>query len=506
MRSEGGELIVTETVRRERQPTTAEASGGFFGHPWGLATLFGAEMWERFSFYGLRALLVLYLTAGTAEGGLNWHESTAVAFYGVYIALVYMLALPGGWVADRLLGGRRAVLVGGGVIATGHYLMAIPVTATFFAGLACVVIGTGLLKPNISALVGKLYGDADEKRDAAFSLFYVGINLGAFAAPLVVSTVGEKVNWHLGFGAAGVGMTLGLVMYVAGRRTLRGVGEEPPNPADRATVARVLRWTALGAAVAAVLLAADAALGTLTMNHVVNALTVVIVCVPIVYFTAMLRSPRVTPTERVHVRAYLFLFLSSAVFWMIYDQAGSVLNLFAEKEVDRSVLGWTVPVGWFQSVNPVLIFIFAPLYAWMWVRLGPRAPRTSVKFSVGLVGIGSSFLLMALAARAAEGPGRINPFWLVAVYLVQTLSELTLSPVGLSVTTRLAPAAFTGQMLGLWFLAVAVGDAAGGQVARLRAQVGSVPYFLTLGVLAILVGFALYGARRHLNRLLGDVH
>lgn len=477
----------------------------FLGHPRGLATLFLAEMWERFSFYGMRAILVLYLVAAPADGGLGLAATTAAALYGVYNAMVYMAALPGGWLADRVLGARRAVLVGGAVIACGHYTLAIPARPAFVAGLGLIVVGTGLLKPNMSQLVGYLYADDDARRDAGFSLFYVGVNLGAFLAPLVVGYLGEQVNWHVGFAAAGVGMTFGLVQYVLGGRYLGDVGQRPERPADPATRARVLRRAGLWLGLAAAAVLIDIGLGTFVLDHLLTALTVTIVLVPIGYFAAMLRDRRLDDLERRRLQAYVWLFLAAAVFWMIYDQAGSVLNVFAEQDVDRHAGAFQVPASWFQSINPVLILALAPAFAWLWIRWGTRQPAVGSKFAAGLAGIGLSFVLMAFAAAAAQGPGLISPWWLVGVYLVQTVAELTLSPVGLSVTTRLAPAAFASQLLGLWFLATAVGDAAGGQLARLQPALGQPVYFGTLGVLAVLVGVALRAGTRPLTALTGGV-
>jgi POT family proton-dependent oligopeptide transporter len=481
--------------------TRTRPAGTFLGHPRGLATLFLAEMWERFSFYGMRAILVLYLVAAPTEGGLGMAATTAATLYGVYNAMVYMAALPGGWLADRVIGARRAVLVGGAVIAAGHFSLAVPTGATFVLGLVLIVAGTGLLKPNMSQLVGDLYAGDDARRDSGFSLFYMGVNLGAFGAPLLVGWLGESVNWHLGFSAAGVGMLFGLAQYVRGARYLGDAGLAPARPADAATRSRVLRRALLWLGVAAAALAVDVAVGAFGLGHVLNALTAVIVVVPVVYFAVILRDPRLSAAERGRVRPYVWLFLAAAVFWMIYDQAGSVLSVFAAAKTNRDLGFWTVPASWFQSVNPVMILLLAPVFAWLWIRWGSRQPGAAAKFAFGLVGVGLSFGLMALAARAAEGPGLVSPLWLVGVFLVQTIAELTLSPVGLSVTTRMAPAAFAGQLLGLWFLAVAVGDAAGGQAAKLLPSLGQQLYFTVLGALAVLVGIGLaLGGRR----LVGD--
>ncbi|MFI6519654.1 peptide MFS transporter [Spirillospora sp. NPDC050679] len=476
----------------------------FFGHPWGLATLFFTEMWERFSFYGLRAILVLFLIAPPADSGLGMAEGTAKALLGVYMAMVYFVALPGGWIADRLLGARRAVLVGGVVIMLGHLSMAIPGGAGFvYLGLVLIILGTGLLKPNISTMVGKLYrGEHDARRDAAFSIFYMGINIGSLA-PFVVGYLGEQVNWHLGFGAAAVGMALGLVQYLAGGRHLAGVGDRPGNPLTPAERRRVLRTVGLAAAAAAAVVLVFAALGRLTVDGVTVALTVLAIVVPVAYFGYMFRSPEVSGEERVRLRAYVWLFLAAALFWMIFDQAAGPLNIFAQQSVDLSVFGWRMPASWTQNINPILIICFAAVFAWLWVRLGDRV-GTPQKFAFALVMCGLSFVVMSAASNAASGGAKVSLLWLIAVYLLQTLGELSLSPVGLSVTTKLAPQAFASQMMGVWFLATAAGDAVGGQVARLQEPWGDVRYFLLLGACTLAAGVVMFLFTRSLRRLMGE--
>ncbi|MCO1617495.1 peptide MFS transporter [Micromonospora tulbaghiae] len=477
----------------------------FFGHPRALSTLFLTEMWERFSFYGMRAILVLYLTAAVADGGLDLGESSANAVYGTYNAMVYLMALPGGWVADRLIGARRSVLWGGVVIAAGHYVMAIPTGWSVFAGMALIVLGTGLLKPNISTMVGDLYERDSPRRDAGFSIFYMGINLGAFIAPLITGFLGERINWHLGFGAAAVGMTFGVLQYVLGRRNLGDAGARPADPllgADRRrALTRIGVATVVLLAVLLVLLVA----GWFTVDTVVNLLTVVTVLVTVGYFARILTDREISGTERSRMKAYVWLFLFAASFWLIYDQAGSVLNIFAADRTDRSVGGFTFPASWLQSVNPILIIIGAPLAAALWLKLGHRV-STPTKFAVGLVLNGLSFVLMAAAAQAAVGGDLVSPLWLVAVYAIQVAGELSLSPVGLSATTKLAPVKYASQMLGLWFLATAVGDAIGGQVARLADTWSQPVYFLTFGLASVVLGLAAVMFTRQIRHLMAGIH
>ena len=492
------------------QQVTPAGGKTFFGHPRGLATLFMTEMWERFSWYGMRAILVLYLIAGVLDGPLKEKEALAAAIYGVYNALVYMLAMPGGWIADRLWGARKAVLVGGIIIASGHFVLAIPSSTSFFFGLLLIAVGTGLLKPNISAMVGGLYKESESaRRDAGFTLFYMAINVGAMAAPLVVGTVGENVNWHLGFAIAGIGMTLALVQYVIGGRHLGDVGKAVPTPASpeekRAVLRKVLLWS--GIAVAAVV--ADVALGTYDIEHIVNAMAVLGVVVPILYFAVMFRSPELTAEDRPKIKAFVWFFATAVLFWMIYDQSGSLLTIFADTKTDRMIGGWEFPASWYQSVNPVYVIILAPLFAAAWVRLAQRnrEPNTVVKFALGMLLIGGSFVLMGLAgaAAASSGTGKVTVFWLLGVYLVQTLGEMCLSPVGLSLSTKLAPPQFMSQIMGLWFLATATGNALNGWTVRLNEPMGDAAYYTMWAVIAILAGLAFLVAQKKIRALMGNV-
>ncbi|MFD9945662.1 peptide MFS transporter [Nonomuraea sp. NPDC059023] len=478
----------------------------FFGHPWGLATLFGTEMWERFSWYGLRAILATFLAASPATGGLGMTEETAQAVVGVYGALIYLVALPGGWVADRILGARRSVFWGGFVIMLGHISMAIPVQGPVFiaVGLLLIITGTGLLKPNISVMVGKLYPEGDDgRRDSGFSLFYLGINLGAFFAPLVVGWLAAGDRWHLGFGAAAVGMALGLVQYTLGRKQLRGVGDRPGEPLTPAERTKVLRLTLVSVVVVLAVLAVWIASGTFDLDRFTLVVTIVILAVPIVYFLYVLRGPHeLTADERSKMKAYIWLFVAAAIFWMIYDLAPSKLLFFAQNNTDLNLLGVPIQAATTQSFNPLFIMIFVPVFAALWLKLGNRV-STPQKFAFALIMVGLSFVVMALAAKLAES-GKVSVWWLVLVYLIQVFGELSLSPVGLSVTTKLAPAAFKGQMLGVWFIAVSVGDAVGGQTGRLSSVMSDTTYYLVLAAMAIVAGVALFMFVRKLREMMAE--
>ncbi|WP_327104667.1 peptide MFS transporter [Nonomuraea glycinis] len=481
----------------------------FFGHPWGLATLFGTEMWERFSWYGLRAILATFLVASPAHQGLGMTEETAQAVVGVYGALIYLVALPGGWIADRILGPRRSVLWGGFVIMCGHISMAVPVPTPFFVwlGLLLIIAGTGLLKPNISVMVGKLYPEEDDaRRDAGFSLFYLGINLGAFFAPIVVGRLAADDQWHLGFGAAAVGMALGLVQYAwGGRRSLRGVGGRPDVPLTPREMRRFTLLVSAAVAVAAIALGVWAASGTFTLSRFTLVVTVLILVVPVLYFGyIMLGGHGLTEDERSRMKAYIWLFIAASIFWMIYDLAPSKLLFFAQNHTDLSLFGVTIQAATTQSFNPLFIMIFVPVFAALWVKLGTRV-STPQKFAFALVMVGLSFVVMALAASLAQG-GRVTVWWLVLVYLIQVFGELSLSPVGLSVTTKLAPLAFKGQMLGVWFIAVSVGDAVGGQTGRLGDVLSEPAYYLLLAAMAIVAGLALFMFTRRLRVMMSEHH
>ena len=481
----------------------------FFGHPRGLSTLFFTEMWERFSYYGMRALLVLYMTAPLtgANPGLAMDEGVAKAVYGTYAGLVYLTPIAGGWIADRVFGLRRTVLYGGIVIAIGHYLMAVDTQATFWLGLMSIALGTGLLKPNISGMVGQLYDEGDTKRDAGFSLFYMGINIGSLFAPLVCGTLGEQYNWHWGFGAAGVGMTLGLIQYVVGRKNLHGVGETPDNPADTGERRRALIVGAIVVAIVGGLIVLLTLVGQEPVTAVTNAITIFILLVPIWYFRQVLGRPGHSATERSHVRAFIWVFLGAAFFWMIFEQAGSTLTLFADNVTNLTLTsGFTMPASWLQSVNPLFIVIFAPVFSALWMRWGERAPRTSVKFGLALVIVGFSFLILIVPTTAYLDTGaKAALWWLILVYLLQTWGELLLSPNGLSATTKLAPAGTLGQFLALWFLATSVGTTVGGQIARITSD-DPVLSFAVCGGMAVAFGLVMLVMARRINALMGHVH
>ncbi|MEW9531120.1 peptide MFS transporter [Microbispora sp. NPDC049125] len=487
-------------------PGAPERDRTFFGHPRGLATLFGTEMWERFSYYGMRAILVLFLSAPAVRGGMGLPETTAVGVYGVYIASVYLLALAGGWMADRLFGPRRTVLYGAMIIMAGHLSMAVPAGGAFvWAGLTLIALGSGMLKPNIAALVGELYReDDDARRDSGYTIFYMGINLGAFLGITVVPWLQTGGRWHLAFAAAAAGMAVGLSQYVLGRRHLRGVGEEPDHrltPEERRHF-RLVIGGSLTVLAAALLVWARS--GTFTIDRFALALAILTTAVPVAYFVFLFTgSHEITPEERTRLVAYVWLFLAAAVFWLIYDQAGSALLLFAQNQTDLRVGGFDVPPGWVSNINSIAIVVLAPVFADLFYRAGDRI-GTPVKFAVGLVLVGLSFVVMSVAAGVASGGTRVSILWLLSVYMIQTIGELFLSPAGLSVTNKLAPRAFENQMMGVWYLAISLGDSIGGQAYRLTTVIPMPAYYLLLALGAIAAGLVLLLFARRIRALMAE--
>ena len=443
-------------------------------HPPGLRTLFFTEMWERFSYYGMRALLVLFMTATIAEGGLNMDDATATAVYGLYTAAVYLAALPGGWIADRLLGAQQAVWYGGIVIMLGHFTLAIPAVPTFYLGLALVVLGTGLLKPNISAIVGELYPQHGSGKDAGYTIFYMGINLGALLGPLVCSALGEsdRFGWHYGFAAAGIGMLLGLIQYRYSRSQLRDAGLYPAHLRSGAGIEGAPRygWLCVGIGLGLLLVTLLLAVGgALSFDAVglAQGSTYLLSAIVILYFACIFRYGRLTGEERRGVAAIVILVIAAAIFWSGFEQAGSSLNLFAQRYTEREWLGFVIPAGWFQSLNPLFILILAPFMAALWVNLGRRNldPSIPVKFALGLIQLGLGFFVIFLAARLVAGGDSVLPTWLLLTYLLHTTGELCLSPVGLSAISKLAPKRYLSQMMGIWFLGAALGNLVAGLLA-----------------------------------------
>jgi POT family proton-dependent oligopeptide transporter len=539
-------------------------------------------MWERFSYYGMRALLVLFMTApiSAANPGLGFDDGKAGAIYGLYTSMVYLLALPGGWIADNLWGQRRAVFVGGVIIAMGHFTLAAPLVGlpdvpSFFLGLFFIVVGTGLLKPNVSTMVGDLYpspeGAEDEheqaergaKRDAAFSIFYMGINLGAILGPFVCGTLGEEVNWHWGFSAAGFGMILGLAQYKLGDRDLGPVGRlgGEHTPEDVRRKSRNFYISAGIVAGVAAVMAYLMASGTITLTLQTFATWVGygILLLVIVFFAYLLFDVKVAgaflalflllvaglsttfepvtlagqwaivvtlgtfivaalgmrlakgdqvPLEKERLMVIFWLFLLAAIFWSGFEQAGSSMNLFAERLTDRTFGGWEMPTTWLQNVNPIFIVVLAPVFGWLWQWLAHRDadPSIPVKFGLGLLGLAAGFFVISWGAANATEADKAAVAWLVVTYFLHTCGELALSPVGLSSMTKLAPAGRVGQMMGVWFIAAALGNLFAGLVAGQLETLAPSALFQSVAIFTGSAGVVALLVSPGVKRLMGRMH
>jgi len=452
---------------------------GFFGHPRGLSTLFFTEMWERFSYYGMRALLTLYMTSKVVDGGLGFDEKYSSVIYATYVSSVWYLPLVGGWLADKFLGARRAVLIGGIIIACGHYSMAFDSLPTFYAALVLIAFGTGLLKPNISSMVGQLYRPEDKRRDAGFSIFYMGINLGAFISPFVTGFLAQGAwfkgfitriglnpahSWHWGFAAAGVGMTLGVIQYVLGSSRLREAGIKPTKSTDRTASGSEKRLDVVTSVLAIVGALLGAGFGYRYDSGWITVPFWTVCGYFIGYLGGTTRLLKGAELRRVLVIFILVLF--SIIFWMTYEQAGSSLTLFADRLTRNSIFGWEFPSSFWQSVPAIFVILLAPVFAFIWQRMGDRQPSSPAKFAFGLFFAGIAFVVITFAARLT-GAGRVSPIWLLVVYFIQTVGELCLSPVGLSTITRLSPVRMVGLMMGVWFLSISVGSYIAGRTTQL---------------------------------------
>ncbi len=500
--------------------TTAPQAAGseVFGHPRGLMTLFFTELWERFSYYGMRALLILYMT-DAARGGLGMETEISGAIYGLYTFGVYALALPGGWIADRIIGQRQAVFIGGVIIAAGHFTLAAPIIVpgseywSFYLGLLLVVIGTGLLKPNVSAIVGDLYvNDTPQRRDAGFSIFYMGINIGAFLGPLICGWFAERVDWHLGFSLAGIGMTLGLIQYARGTRYLNGAGELTGEAAEAGKLTQARRQLFVGLAVTLALTVGIYALGAsgvvnLTVVGFAKTTGAIVVIVAAIYFAAIIAFGCHDKVERQRVFVIFLLFLGAAMFWSGFEQAGTSMNIYARDFTDRVFFGWETPTSWLQSVNPIFIILLAPVVGMLWVKLGANNPSIPVKFGLGLVLLGVGFLVLAwgslyVPANAAGDPAvGVAMTWLVVTYFFHTVGELALSPVGMSSVTKLAPHRLVGQMMGTWFMGAALGNLVAGLVSSRIESLPPEQLFFVVASIVVGAGLLFMLFSRLINRM-----
>ncbi|WP_290052994.1 peptide MFS transporter [Amycolatopsis solani] len=481
--------------------TEVQQDTRFFGHPRGLANLFGVEMWERFSYYGMLGILPIYLYYKVDQGGLGLAQESALGIVGAYGGLVYLSAVIGAWVADRLLGSERTLFYSAVLIMIGHLSLALlPGLTGIGVGLVCVAVGSGGLKSNATAIVGTLYADGDERRDAGFTIFYMGVNLGGFVGPLLTGLAQSEVGFHLGFGLAAIGMALGLIQYTLGRKNLGDKAREIPNPLPSSQ-----RALAIGAAVLLVV-----AIAVLVMTGVVNpgnladVVVVVVGVISVIYFLVILTSRKITSDERSRVFSFIPMFIASAVFFSLYQQQFTVVAAYTDQRLNRNLFGWELPVPWVNSINPVFIIVFAPLLAALWTKLGERQPSTPMKFVLGTVLMGAAFLLFL--PMVGSGQNASPMLALVGILFVFTIAELCLSPVGLSLSTKLAPAAFRTQMVALNFLSISFGTAMSGKLAEYYSVDDEAPYFSTVGGVAIGVGVLLFLGIPFIRKLMKGVH
>ncbi|WP_314432667.1 peptide MFS transporter [Microbacterium lacticum] len=490
---------------RVRKPVASTASDGdqdtrFFGQPKALANVFGVEMWERFSFYGMQGILAIYLYYSATQGGLGLDQGTALSIVGAYGGAVYLSTILGAWVADRILGAERVLFVSAIVIMCGHIALALlPGFWGVGVGLVLVAIGSGGLKATATSVVGTLYSADDPRRDAGFALFYLGINLGAFAGPLLTGLLQSTLGFHWGFGLAAVGMALGLVQYSFGRKNLPDAAREVPNPLPKERYPMVIGVALVGIAAIVVLVLT----GVIRADNLAVIVIIAVIVAAVAYFAVILTSKRVTSDERSRVWGFLPLFITSVAFWSLYQQQFTVLTVYSDQRLDRNLFGWEMPVSWVNSINPILIILLSGVFAAIWAKLGSRQPSTPVKFGLATMVMGAAFLMFL--PFAGGGPNSTPLLAIVGILFVFTVAELLLSPVGLSVTTKLAPDAFHTQMVALFFLSVALGTAIAGQLASLYNPDDEVPYFTTLGLIAIAIGVLLLVSVKPVLRLMRGV-
>lgn len=484
------------------QQTSIETNDtGFFGHPTGLRTLFLTEMWERMSYYGMRALLVLFMTATLQEGGLALTVVSASAIYGLYTGSVYFMGLPGGWIADRLIGGQKAIWYGGILITIGHLVLAIPNDNTFFVGLIFVILGTGLLKPNIGAMVGLLYSAEDRRRDSGYAIYYMGINLGAFVGYIVCGYLADNIGWHWGFGAAAVGMIIGLAQYKLTSPNLKSVGDGPISPLS--AKANKISWAVIVSFLVLLAIITTAVFtGVITINPVALAQNTAITfsLIFVLYYAAIYLFGKLTKSEQLRLVALLLICIASACFWSGFEQAGSSLNLFARDYTDKMIGSFEIPPAWFQSTNSLFIVILSPFFAALWMKLGQKlvTPAYGIKCAIGLIIMASGFIVMFFAAQYAASGLQVAPYWLITTYFLHTVGELILSPTALSAVSKLSPKRFAGQMMGIFVLTYSIGNIISGllagnfdpnnveQMPSLYLQISL--FSIGIGIVALLLG------------------
>jgi POT family proton-dependent oligopeptide transporter len=476
----------------------------FLGQPLGLATLFGTEMWERFSYYGMRAILLYYMWYLIGNGDLHITKAVAASVMAIYASMVYLSGAVGGYIADRLLGARKTVFVGGVLIMFGHIALSFPFGANaLFVSILFIIMGTGLLKPNVSSLVGTLYAPGDNARDSGFSIFVFGINLGAFLSPLLVGWTQENFGFHFAFGLAAIGMFFGLLQYYFGaKKNLHEDSLYPTDPIQPEEIRPLIIKISVGVFVLALIIALMVLMEWTAMSDFINLLTIIAIIVPVSYFVQIITSTKITKQERSRVIAYIPLFLAALLFWAIEEQGSVVLATFAANRVDTS---W-FPAAWFQSLNPLFIMLYTPFFAWLWMKWKKNQLSSPMKFAFGLFFAGLSFILMAVPGILYGTAGRVSPLWLVGSWALVIVGEMLISPVGLSATTKLAPKAYMSQMMSMWFLSSAAGSALNAQFVGLYTDKNEIVYFATFGGAAVLLGILLVFIAKPVHKLMAGVN
>lgn len=472
----------------------------FFGQPRPLVTIFGVEMWERFSFYGMQGILLLYMFYPVSQGGLGIPQPIAVGIIGAYGGSVYLATIAGAWLADRIFGSERVLFFAAILVMFGHIALAVlPAYTGLTVGLLTIALGAGGVKSNATSVVGQLYAPGDIRRDAGFSLYYLGINLGAFAGPLATGLLQTTMGFHWGFGLAAVGMAAGLTQYTFGRKRLPASSREVPNPLPKQNRWGILFFGLGGIILVAVLIWVK----VIRVDNLAGVITLASAAAAVSYFIVMLTSTRVTALERLRVAAFIPLFIGTAAFWSLYQQQFTVVTVFANDQLNLDIFGWKMPVSWVQSINPVFIILLSGVFAALWTRLGTKQPSTPIKFALGIMIVGAGFLLFLPIAHADAHAAPLLA--LVGILFVFTIAELLISPVGLSAATKLAPAAFRTQMIALLFLASALGTAMSGQLAQFYNQQDSSAYFAISGLVAIAIGVVLVFLSRWIIKMMGGV-
>jgi len=506
--AEPGRLISSRWRPRSLRTTPSRQDRGLFGHPRGLPWMLNVEMWERFSYYGMRAILLYFITDTVARGGLGLSANSGQVILASYSAAVYLLAIPGGIFADRIIGPWLSTLYGGLVIMAGHICLSIPAPAFSWTGIVLVAVGTGFIKPNLSTIVGGLYDDDDPRRDAGFQLFYMSVNLGSLASPLVTGWLREHYGYHAGFFSAAVGMGVALIAFIYGRHKLSAFAFTVPNPI-RPQERRSFILASLLTVVAAAALVS--VLNVLT-GSLLNAISATMLIIPagaaLGYFVLMFRSPKVTARERTHLRAYIPLWIGAVLFFMISEQAAGKMATFAKDNTDGRIplLGWVITPETYQSINPATIVILAPFIGWLFTRRAGRFPSTIMKFAISVLIIGGSAFILGYGFQIWPGGAKLSPWWFLAVvFIIQTVAELFLSPVGLSTTSALAPKNFASQTMSLWLLTTATGQGLAGFIISRTENIANSTYYYGLGAVTVAVAIILFIVAPWTERKMADV-